>query len=193
MSKLIIGQAIFQFTIIMIFLQLGYKIFHLNSESAADELLLKTFIFNTFVFMQLFNEINARVLGNQLNAFKGIFHNNYFVSIWILIVAVQWTIVTFGGYAFRTTPLPISYWGISIALGSLTLPVAVMIRLLPDRWFGKEPERVFLNRERLHWQSAINDVCNTLRVFRALRRYNSPTVVRNTNDSSVVNSSVVEA
>ena len=40
-----------------------------------------TIIFNTFVLMQLFNEINARKIHGERNVFKGIFNNYVFCGI----------------------------------------------------------------------------------------------------------------
>lgn len=42
-----------------------------------------TIIFNTFVMMTLFNEINARKIHGQRNVFQGLFTNPIFYSIWI--------------------------------------------------------------------------------------------------------------
>lgn len=40
-----------------------------------------TIVFNTFVMMQLFNEINARKIHGERNVFDGIFKNMIFCSI----------------------------------------------------------------------------------------------------------------
>jgi Ca2+ transporting ATPase len=42
-----------------------------------------TVIFNTFVMMTLFNEINARKIHGQRNVFEGLFTNPIFYCIWI--------------------------------------------------------------------------------------------------------------
>lgn len=42
-----------------------------------------TIIFNSFVLMTLFNEINARKIHGQRNVFEGIFSNPLFYLIWI--------------------------------------------------------------------------------------------------------------
>ena len=42
-----------------------------------------TFIFNTFVMMTLFNEINSRKIHGQRNIFRGIFANPIFYCIWL--------------------------------------------------------------------------------------------------------------
>lgn len=40
-----------------------------------------TIVFNTFVLMQLFNEINSRKIHGERNVFAGIFHNLIFCSV----------------------------------------------------------------------------------------------------------------
>ena len=47
-----------------------------------------TYIFNIFVLLQLFNEINSRKIMNELNVFEGIFRNPLFSIIWIGTVFV---------------------------------------------------------------------------------------------------------
>ena len=42
-----------------------------------------TIIFNAFVLMTLFNELNARKIHNERNVLKGIFNNYIFVGIWV--------------------------------------------------------------------------------------------------------------
>ena len=48
-----------------------------------------TIIFNTFVMMTLFNEINARKIHGQRNVFQGFFTNPIFYSIWLSTLASQ--------------------------------------------------------------------------------------------------------
>jgi hypothetical protein len=42
-----------------------------------------TIIFNAFVLMTLFNELNARKIHNERNVFTGILNNYIFVGIWV--------------------------------------------------------------------------------------------------------------
>ena len=42
-----------------------------------------TMIFNSFVMMTLFNEVNARKLHGQINVFQGLDRNPIFIGIWI--------------------------------------------------------------------------------------------------------------
>lgn len=48
-----------------------------------------TVVFNAFVMMTLFNEINCRKLYGEINVFSGIEKNIYFVGIWFLTLAFQ--------------------------------------------------------------------------------------------------------
>ena len=48
-----------------------------------------TMIFNTFVMMTLFNEINARKIHGQRNIFSGLQRNPIFVGIWVATMAGQ--------------------------------------------------------------------------------------------------------
>ena len=53
-----------------------------------------TLIFHTFVFMQVFNEINCRKLGeSEFNVFGSFFNNGLFLFILIVTVAVQIVLV----------------------------------------------------------------------------------------------------
>jgi len=42
-----------------------------------------TVIFNTFVMMTLFNEVNARKIHGQRNVFEGLNRNPVFLAVWI--------------------------------------------------------------------------------------------------------------
>ena len=90
-----------------------------------------TLSFNVFVFCQIFNEFNSRRVGNENDIFTGIFKNPMFVSIAIITVIVQVLFVQFGGSFTQTVPLPLHLWGFSVIASSLSLPVAVLYRLIP--------------------------------------------------------------
>ncbi|KFG83033.1 putative Calcium transporting P-type ATPase [Metarhizium anisopliae] len=128
--KMIIGQAIYQLLVMFVLDFKGADLLKLvRSDEAAT---LETFVFNTFVWMQLFNLYNNRRLDNNLNIFEGLHKNVYFIVVNIIIILGQVLIVTIGGIALSTTPLSIKEWMISIFLGALCMPVAVLLRLLPD-------------------------------------------------------------
>ncbi|XP_075967842.1 plasma membrane calcium-transporting ATPase 1 isoform X3 [Anarhichas minor] len=85
MMKNILGQGVFQLIIIFTLLFAGEKIFDIdsgrNTPLHAPPSEHYTIVFNTFVLMQLFNEINARKIHGERNVFDGIFNNLIFCSI----------------------------------------------------------------------------------------------------------------
>ncbi|CAO3591880.1 unnamed protein product [Absidia cylindrospora] len=130
MWKMIIGQAIFQITVTLVLLY--SDILHYDAESE----ILQTIVFNTFVFCQIFNEINCRRIDSKLNVFTNIWANKFFLFIFALCVFLQAIIVNFGGPAFQVTQVDGPSWAISIVIGMFALPVGVVIRLIPDDIFG---------------------------------------------------------
>ncbi|ORX46293.1 PMCA-type calcium-translocating P-type ATPase [Hesseltinella vesiculosa] len=130
MWKMIIGQAIFQVVVTLVLLY--SDILEYDSESAT----LQTIVFNTFVFCQIFNEINCRRIDSKLNVFFNIWANKFFLFIFVLCVFLQCIIVNFGGAAFQVTRINGVDWAISIILGLLSLPIGAVIRLIPDESFA---------------------------------------------------------
>ena len=55
-----------------------------------------TIIFATFVFMQIFNFLNARKIKDENNIFQGIFNNIFFIGIVLLIIVLQIIIILIG-------------------------------------------------------------------------------------------------
>jgi Ca2+-transporting ATPase len=61
-----------------------------NDGSPSDRLRLDSIIFNTFVLMNLFNQINCRIVSaNELNVFKTILNNIWFWLIILFELGVQ--------------------------------------------------------------------------------------------------------
>ena len=109
-----------------------------NSGSySQDDYILFTIVFHTFVLMQIFNEINCRVLGNQINIFKGIHKNWLFPFIIILSLIVQYLIVQFGGRFVQTSPLTLKYHLICLGFGSFSLIYGLFLKLIPGKIFNK--------------------------------------------------------
>ena len=69
-----------------------------------------TMIFNVFVLMTLFNEINCRKIHGEQNVFRGIFTNPIFYGIWIVTFVVQILLVQYGSFAFSCVPLTLEQW-----------------------------------------------------------------------------------
>ncbi len=54
-----------------------------------------TIIFNVFVFLQIFNFVNARKIEDEVNVFEGMTTSTWFMAIVGLIIFLQVTIVEF--------------------------------------------------------------------------------------------------
>ncbi|XP_037540980.1 plasma membrane calcium-transporting ATPase 3b [Nematolebias whitei] len=114
MMKNILGHGVYQLIIIFTLLFIGERMFNIDSgrnaplHSPPSE--HYTIIFNTFVLMQLFNEINARKIHGERNVFDGIFANPIFCTIVLGTFAVQIVIVQWGGKPFSCAPLNMEQW-----------------------------------------------------------------------------------
>ncbi|KAI0113675.1 calcium-translocating P-type ATPase [Nemania sp. FL0031] len=140
MGKMIVAQAIVQLVISFVLYfggptLLGYRINDLNSQTATnDGKRLNSLVFNTFVWLQIFNEFNNRRLDNRLNFFEGITRNWFFVAINIIIIGGQVLIIFVGGEAFKIVPLDGKEWALSIGLGAISIPWGAAVRKFPDSW-----------------------------------------------------------
>ncbi|XP_034440641.1 plasma membrane calcium-transporting ATPase 2 isoform X4 [Hippoglossus hippoglossus] len=136
MTKNILGHAIYQLIIIFTLLFVGEKIFDIDSgrnaplHSPPSE--HYTIIFNAFVMMQLFNEINARKIHGERNVFDGIFRNPIFCTIVFGTFAVQIVIVQFGGKPFSCKPLDLEKWMWCVFLGLGELIWGQVISTIPN-------------------------------------------------------------
>ena len=98
-----------------------------------------TLIFNTFVFMQVFNEINSRKLGAyDYNVFSGFFNNALFISVILITIVVQVVLVQYGGKPVRSCPLTYQEHLICLGIGLLSFIQAVLVKaFLPVSWFNR--------------------------------------------------------
>jgi Ca2+-transporting ATPase len=139
MWKMIIGQAIYQMTVTLVLYFAGPEILGYDRSDPIQMLDLDTIIFNTFVWMQIFNQFNNRRLDNKFNIFEGIQRNKFFIMINCLMVGLQVCIIYVGDRAFEISSggLDGTQWAISIIAAVLCLPWAVLVRLVPDESFAK--------------------------------------------------------
>ncbi|XP_029456628.1 plasma membrane calcium-transporting ATPase 2 [Rhinatrema bivittatum] len=135
MMKNILGHAVYQLTLIFTLLFVGEKMFTIDNgrnaplHSPPSE--HYTIIFNTFVMMQLFNEINARKIHGERNVFDGIFRNPIFCSIVLGTFFIQIVIVQFGGKPFSCSPLQLDQWMWCIFIGLGELVWGQVIATIP--------------------------------------------------------------
>ncbi|CAA2971551.1 calcium-transporting ATPase 11, plasma membrane-type [Olea europaea subsp. europaea] len=128
MWRNIIGQSIYQLVVLLVLNFTGKKILGLNGSDATA--VLNTFIFNTFVFCQVFNEMNSRDI-EKINIFRGMFGNWIFTGIIAATVIFQVIIVEFLGTFASTVPLNWQLWLLSVVLGAVSLLIAVVLKCIP--------------------------------------------------------------
>ncbi|KAL0431497.1 UNVERIFIED_CONTAM: Calcium-transporting ATPase 2, plasma membrane-type [Sesamum radiatum] len=129
MWRNILGQSLYQFLVIWFLQAYGKTFFRLHGCSDPD-LILNTIIFNTFVFCQLFNEVNSREM-EKVNVLKGILNNYVFVSVLGSTVLFQIIIIEYLGTFANTTPLTLMQWLVCVFIGFLGMPIAVVLKLIP--------------------------------------------------------------
>ena len=148
MWKMISGQALYQLVITFTLYFAGASI--LGYDVVANPELqteLDTMVFNTFVWMQIFNELNSRRLDNKFNIFEGIHKNYLFIGINAIMVAGQITIVFVGGAAFQIKAIDGMQWGVCLLCAAPCIGWAVVLRCVPDRW----AEALFSLVGRIWW------------------------------------------
>ena len=135
MWKMISGQALYQLiiTFTLYFAGasiLGYDV--VNNPELQTE--LDTMVFNTFVWMQIFNELNSRRLDNKFNIFEDVYKNYLFMGINAIMIAGQILIVFVGGAAFQIKAINGMQWGVCLLCAAPCIGWAVVLRCVPDHW-----------------------------------------------------------
>ncbi|KAL1774789.1 plasma membrane calcium-transporting ATPase 1 isoform X2 [Sigmodon hispidus] len=198
MMKNILGHAFYQLVVVFTLLFAGEKFFDIdsgrNAPLHAPPSEHYTIVFNTFVLMQLFNEINARKIHGERNVFEGIFNNAIFCTIVLGTFVVQIIIVQFGGKPFSCSELSIEQWLWSIFLGMGTLLWGQLISTIPtsrlkflkEAGHGTQKEEIpeeelaedveeidhaerELRRGQILWFRGLNRIQTQIRVVNAFR------------------------
>ncbi|XP_055116173.1 plasma membrane calcium-transporting ATPase 2 isoform X11 [Symphalangus syndactylus] len=162
MMKNILGHAVYQLALIFTLLFVGEKMFQIDSgrnaplHSPPSE--HYTIIFNTFVMMQLFNEINARKIHGERNVFDGIFRNPIFCTIVLGTFAIQ-VIAT----------IPTSRLKFLKEAGRLTQKEEI-----PEEELNEDVEEIDhaereLRRGQILWFRGLNRIQTQIRVVKAFR------------------------
>ncbi|XP_009787048.2 calcium-transporting ATPase 2, plasma membrane-type-like [Nicotiana tabacum] len=125
MWRNILGQSLYQFLIIWFLQVYGKTIFRLDGPDA--NLTLNTVIFNSFVFCQLFNEVNSREM-EKVEVWEGILDNYVFVTVIGATLFFQIIIIEYLGTFANTTPLSFGQWFLSVFFGFLGMPIAVGLK-----------------------------------------------------------------
>lgn len=132
MWKMITGQSIYQLAVTFVLYFAGRKIFTSWTQPELD-----TVVFNTFVWMQVFNELNSRRLDNKFNIFEGVHRNFWFLGINAIMVGGQIMIIFVGSTAFGITRIGGPQWAVSVLTALPCLAWGVVLRCISDEKFGK--------------------------------------------------------
>lgn len=135
----IVSQAILQIVILFIILFFGDIIFGVPSDRELNHYTWNdsvgyhfTIFFNIFVFLQVFNSMNARKLvKKEANIFVGITNNPMYLGIQLIIIVGQIALVQFGGRAVRTQPLTFMQHMGCISIATISLVLGYIVKKLP--------------------------------------------------------------
>lgn len=109
-----------------------------------------------------------------MNFFSRICDSKLFWIIVAVIVVLQILVVTFGGRFFQLYKyggLTIVQWLISVGIGALTLPVSVLLRLLP---FCKPDDSVYVKRPSSVEKKEKSDEDEESPKIKSIQRKNKP-------------------
>jgi Ca2+-transporting ATPase len=128
MWRNIIGQSIYQLVVLGILKFNGNWLLRIDGSDSSK--LLDTMIFNTFVFCQVFNEINSRDM-EKINVFQGMFDSWVFMMVMASTVIFQVLIVEVLGTFADTVPLSWELWVYSIVIGAISLIIGAILKCIP--------------------------------------------------------------
>ena len=93
-----------------------------------DESYLYTAFFGLFIFIDIFNSLNART--HRLNIIANILKNKVFIIIMTFIVLVQVFLIYYGGTVFRTTGLSLIEFEVMILFALSVIPFDMIRKLI---------------------------------------------------------------
>lgn len=107
-----------------------------NLYAGTQKLIHFTYIFQVFVILQLFNQINSRFIQEgEWNIMKGFFSNKMFIAIFVIEWAMQFVMVEIGGAVTKCSPLDTKQNLICLAFGFISIPWGAIIKFFPLKHF----------------------------------------------------------
>jgi Ca2+-transporting ATPase len=169
MWKMIYGQSAYQVVVTLVLYFRGATI--LNYHTELEQLQLHTVVFNTYVWMNIFNMYkyvcsltpfprvkqnkltngfsitnfysnSNRRIDNKFNILEGVWRNYLFITITTIMIGAQVLIIFIGGETFSVTRLHGGQWALSVVLGFLCIPFGFIMRLISDEFLGKQVRAV---------------------------------------------------
>ncbi|KAL7241464.1 hypothetical protein ACSBR1_014121 [Camellia fascicularis] len=131
MWRNIVIQVLYQVTVLLVLNFGGRSILNLKYNDIDHPTKVKnTLIFNAFVLCQICNKFNARE-PDEINVFKGVTRNSLFMGMTGLTIGLQVIIIMFLGKFTSTVRLSWKLWLVSIAIGLVSWPLAILGKLIP--------------------------------------------------------------
>lgn len=127
MWRNILCQSTYQLALLVFLLNKGPQLY--NCEDGEEHHF--TIIFNAFVFCQVFNEFNAREIGDKFDPLAALNKSPMFLMVIGFTVLAQWSIVEYGGDFTQTTPLSFAEWRSTVGYGALSIPIGYIMRHIP--------------------------------------------------------------
>mmetsp|Transcript_15428 Transcript_15428/g.38871 ORF Transcript_15428/g.38871 Transcript_15428/m.38871 type:complete len:1038 (+) Transcript_15428:159-3272(+) len=127
MWRNILIQSTYQLILLVYLLNKGPALFDCEDGSRHHF----TIVFNAFVFCQIFNEFNAREIGDVFNPIGALGNSPMFSLVILFTVIAQWSIVEYGGDFTQTTPLSNNEWMKTIGYGAISIPMGYLMRVFP--------------------------------------------------------------
>lgn len=198
MMKNILGHAAYQLVIVFLLVFAGDKLFDIDSGRKAPlnspPSQHYTIVFNTFVLMQLFNEINSRKIHGEKNVFAGVYHNIIFCSVVLGTFFCQILIVEVGGKPFSCTSLTMEQWMwcLFIGIGELLWGQVISaiptksLKFLKEAGHGSDKEEISkdaegleeidlaemeLRRGQILWVRGLNRIQTQIRVVKVFHSF----------------------
>ena len=108
-----------------------------NLFAGTQKLIHFTYIFQVFVILQLFNQVNSRFIQEgEWNILKGFCSNKMFIAIFIIEWAMQFAMVEVGGAVTKCYPLNTTQNLICLAFGFISIPWGAIIKFFPLKHFS---------------------------------------------------------
>lgn len=127
MWRNIFVQATYQLALLVFLLNKGPEWFGCEDGSSHHF----TIIFNAFVFCQIFNEFNAREIGDRFDPVRSLSQSPMFLLVIGFTIVAQFLIVEYGGEFTQTYPLSWEEWRVTSSLGAISIPMGFIMRQIP--------------------------------------------------------------
>ena len=96
-----------------------------------------TIIFQTFVFMQIFNQVNCKkLLETEINVFDKFFNNGLFIGIVLMTLVIQCLLVEFGGKVIQAAPLTVNQNLVCLGFGLSEIIWGFVVKCFPLKFFS---------------------------------------------------------